>query len=106
MSEADKPFGLACNEGLGAAGDARRLQVATELLSRCEAGFSAFVNGRKMARKDRDALRSEIAQFLLEEQRRLAAICDDYAEKFPLDARNARANRRAARVLADAIRCA
>ena len=97
------PCGSPLTEGLGAA---RRLQAATALLERCEAGFGAFINGRKMARKDRDTLRAEIAQFLLNEQRRLAAICDDYADNYPHTERNARANRRAARVLGDAIRSA
>ena len=52
---------------------AQRLQAATALLKECDAGFSAYINGRKMARKERDALRAEITIFLLAEQRRLAA---------------------------------
>ena len=41
-----------------------RLMIATDLLQQCSEGFGAFVNGRKMARKDRDALRVAIASFL------------------------------------------
>lgn len=42
----------------------RRLMVATDLLQQCAEGFGAFVNGRKMARKERDALRRKMADFL------------------------------------------
>jgi hypothetical protein len=42
----------------------QKLMIATDLLQQCADGFGAFVNGRKMARKDRDALRTAIATFL------------------------------------------
>lgn len=42
----------------------QKLLYATELLQRCSDGFGAFINGRKMARKDRDALRRDISDFL------------------------------------------
>lgn len=38
------------------------------------------------------------------ERERCAKICDDYAATYPFEARNARANRRSARVLANEIR--
>ena len=41
-----------------------KLMTATDLLQQCSEGFGAFINGRKMARKDRDALRAAIATFL------------------------------------------
>lgn len=41
-----------------------KLMAATDLLQRCSDGFGAFINGRKMARKERDALRRDIAIFL------------------------------------------
>ena len=41
-----------------------RLMVATDLLQQCHEGFGAFINGRKMARKDREALRMAIARFM------------------------------------------
>ena len=41
-----------------------RLMIATDLLQQCSEGFGAFVNGRKLARKERDALRVSIAGFL------------------------------------------
>lgn len=37
---------------------------ADQLLARCLDGFSAFVNGRKMARRERDKLRSDIEDYL------------------------------------------
>lgn len=40
------------------------LAKAADLLQRCLHGFSAYINGRKMARKDRDALRNDIDDFL------------------------------------------
>ena len=42
----------------------QRLMIATDLLQQCSDGFGAFINGRKMARKDREALRMAIANFL------------------------------------------
>ena len=42
----------------------KRLMTATDLLQQCSEGFGAFINGRKMARKDREKLRMEIADFL------------------------------------------
>ena len=42
----------------------QRLLVSTDLLQQCSDGFGAFMNGRKLARKDRDALRLAIANFL------------------------------------------
>ena len=42
----------------------QKLMTATDLLQQCADGFGAFVNGRKMARKDRDKLRADIAAFL------------------------------------------
>ena len=42
----------------------QKLMTATDLLQQCADGFGAFVNGRKMARNDRDKLRAEIAGFL------------------------------------------
>lgn len=42
----------------------QKLMLATELLQRCAEGFGAFVHGRKMSRKERDALRRDIADFL------------------------------------------
>lgn len=42
----------------------QKLMHATELLQRCSDGFGAYINGRKMARKERDALRRDIAAFL------------------------------------------
>ena len=42
----------------------QKLMTATDLLQQCADGFGAFVNGRKMARKERDALRRDIASFL------------------------------------------
>jgi hypothetical protein len=42
---------------------------ALSLLTRCNEGFSAFVNGRKLARKDRDKLRADIADFLARARR-------------------------------------
>lgn len=41
-----------------------KLMQATDLLQRCSEGFGAFVHGRKLARKERDALRRDIAAFL------------------------------------------
>ena len=41
-----------------------KLMTATDLLQRCADGFGAFVHGRKMARKERDELRRDIADFL------------------------------------------
>lgn len=42
----------------------QKLMTATDLIQQCADGFGAFVNGRKMARKERDALRRDIASFL------------------------------------------
>jgi len=42
----------------------QRLMTATDLLQQCSEGFGAFINGRKMARKDREKLRMAIADFL------------------------------------------
>ena len=42
----------------------RRLMIATDLLQQCSDGFGAFINGRKMARKDREKLRMAVANFL------------------------------------------
>lgn len=42
-----------------------RLARATELLQKCEAGFGAFVMGRRLARKDRDRLRGDIQAWLI-----------------------------------------
>lgn len=42
----------------------QRLMVATDLLQQCSEGFGAFINGRKMARKDREKLRMAVADFL------------------------------------------
>lgn len=44
--------------------DKQRLLTATDLLRRCAEGFGAFVHGRKLARKERDSLRRDIADFL------------------------------------------
>ena len=44
--------------------DRHRLMVATDLLQQCAEGFGAFIHGRKMARKERDTLRRQIADFL------------------------------------------
>ncbi len=41
-----------------------RLETAESLLQQCGAGFCAYINGRKMARKDRDALRAKISDHL------------------------------------------
>jgi hypothetical protein len=41
---------------------------------------------------------------VLAERAACAKLCDDYSTDYPLTQRNARANRRAARVLSDAIR--
>ena len=43
---------------------AEREQAARGLLTRCLSGFGAFINGRKMARTERDRLRRDIADFL------------------------------------------
>lgn len=37
---------------------------ALDLLARCLDGFSGFIHGRKLARRDRDALRADLADFL------------------------------------------
>ena len=42
----------------------QRLMTATDLLQQCSEGFGAFINGRKMARKDREKLRMAVADFL------------------------------------------
>ncbi len=44
--------------------DAEKLAKAIELLNQCEAGFSAFIMGRRMKRKERDALLIKIREFL------------------------------------------
>ena len=44
--------------------DAEKLAKAIELLKQCESGFSAFIMGRRMARKERDALLIKIREFL------------------------------------------
>ena len=44
--------------------DAEKLAEAIELLKQCESGFSAFIIGRRMARKERDALIAAIQRFL------------------------------------------
>lgn len=44
--------------------DAEKLAKAIDLLKKCESGFSAFIIGRRMARKERDALRAKIQEFL------------------------------------------
>ena len=43
-----------------------QLETALELLRRCNDGFSAFIVGRKMARRDRDKLRADLENFLME----------------------------------------
>lgn len=40
------------------------LEKAIALLERCDKGFSAFIMGRKLARKERDKLRSDIQELL------------------------------------------
>ncbi len=44
--------------------DAGKLAKAIELLKQCESGFSAFIMGRRMKRKERDALLIKIREFL------------------------------------------
>ena len=44
--------------------DAEKLAKAIELLKHCDEGFSAFIIGRRMKRKERDALRAKIQEFL------------------------------------------
>lgn len=44
--------------------DAEKLAKAVELLKQCDEGFSAFIMGRRMRRKERDALREKIQEFL------------------------------------------
>lgn len=44
--------------------DAEKLAKAIELLRQCESGFSAFIIGRRMTRKERDALLIKIREFL------------------------------------------
>jgi hypothetical protein len=39
-------------------------EQAIALLRRCEEGFSAFIHGRKLARRERDALRADLQSFL------------------------------------------
>lgn len=46
--------------------DAEKLAKAIELLKQCESGFSAFIMGRRMARKERDELLIKIREFLEE----------------------------------------
>ena len=44
--------------------DAEKLAKAFALLKQCESGFSAFIIGRRMKRKERDALLIKIREFL------------------------------------------
>jgi len=41
-----------------------RVSKARELLRRCDAGFGAFIMGRRMARKERDKLREDIQRWM------------------------------------------
>ena len=41
-----------------------RVAKARELLLRCDAGFGAYIMGRRMARKERDKLRDDIQRWL------------------------------------------
>jgi len=42
----------------------KKLEKAIELLTECSEGFSAFIMGRRMSRKKRDALRLKIDEFI------------------------------------------
>ena len=44
--------------------DAGKLAKAIELLKQCENGFSAYIMGRRMKRKECDALLIKIREFL------------------------------------------
>ena len=41
-----------------------RLAQAEQLLARCEAGFGAYVMGRRLARRERDKLRGDIQDYI------------------------------------------
>jgi hypothetical protein len=44
--------------------EALLLETAEALLQQCDARFCAYINGRKMVRTDRDALRAKITDHL------------------------------------------